>query len=126
MSWLKDLYQTYQNNQSQVGLYRDCKNPLLPVGHMLMSTQIEITLEQNGQLVNAEADDLRDTISPCSEQSMSRTSGVRAHPLNDCLEYLDRDFYKYAHKTLKDDGPKAKNPKTKKWSSVRDPDLTLP
>ena len=113
MSWLKDLYQTYQNNQPQVGLYRDCKNPLLPVGHMLMSTQIEITLEQNGQLVNAEADDLRDTISPCTEKSATRVKGY-SRPLNECLEYLDRDFYKYAHITLKDDGPKAKNPKTKK------------
>lgn len=96
MSWLKDLYDTYEAQTDAVGKYDDKgENPLLPVAHKLENTQVTITLGIKGNFLDAQAADLRDTIIPCSERSQGRTSGVAAHPLVDSLSYLAQDFGRY-------------------------------
>jgi len=96
MSWLKDLYDTYEAQTDAVGKYDDKgENPLLPVAHKLDNTQVVIILDAKGDFLDAQALDLRDTIIPCSERSQGRTAGVAAHPLVDSLSYISKDFGRY-------------------------------
>jgi CRISPR-associated protein Csd1 len=99
MSWIQKLYETYENCQSNVGLKNEeNKAPLLPISHILQKAQIEISIDQNGNLKGANQVSKEDafTIIPCTEESGSRSgSDPKCHPLCDKLQYLARDFCEY-------------------------------
>jgi CRISPR-associated protein Csd1 len=97
MSWLKDLYDTYEAQTDAVGKYDDKgANPLLPVCHILTKTCICVTLDTNGNFISSRAEALFDTISPCSEKSIARSgSQPPPHALSDSLDYLDTNSYKH-------------------------------
>ena len=80
MSWLNELYFTYEN---QYGVDNDCKTPLSPVAHMLAHAQIEITLDEMGSFAAARVlskeEDI--TVIPVTESSAGRSSGIAPHPL---------------------------------------------
>lgn len=101
MSWLNDLYLTYEACKSEVGVVRDEAAVLLPVAHSTQNAQIEIFLNEKGDFLRAEKLDKKKavTVIPVTEDSGSR-SGTAAfpHPLADKLEYLAGDYGNYAVK----------------------------
>lgn len=98
MSWMQDLYQTYENCQNQVGK-ESGKIPLNPVGHVTVKqAHIEIRLDKDGNFNGADVitdKDTARTIIPATEESAGRTSGLRPHPLSDKIQYTARDYAEF-------------------------------
>lgn len=96
LTWANKLLQTYEACSSKVG---DCSKEhiLLPIGHLIQRAQIEVTIDEDSNFMNAVAVDLEDanTILPVSEDSASRTSGISPHPLHDKLVYVAGDYGSY-------------------------------
>lgn len=101
MSWLNDLYLTYEACESEIGVVRDNAPVLLPIAHLTQNAQIEIVLNQKGEFLRAEKIDKSKavTVIPVTEDSGSR-AGTAAfpHPLADKLEYIAGDYGQYAKK----------------------------
>lgn len=98
MSWLLNLYNTYENCKSIAGdMPTDGKAPLLPQGHITTNAHIEITIDEDGNFKWASVIDKDEavTIIPCTESSSGRTSGEAPHPLCDKLQYIAADYKKY-------------------------------
>lgn len=110
MTWLKNLYETYENNTQLIGEFEKKNNDqeftLIPVSHTTQSAQIEVSLDINGNFVSAKVVDKNDasTIIPCTEASSSRTSAPVPHPLYDKLIYVAGDYLKYGG-TVKKNNP---------------------
>ena len=105
MSWVNELIDLYEINSDKIGVIeyrRDMPYVLLPPFHTTVTAQITVTIDQDGNFINAELVDLNDklTIIPVTEKSGSRTSGKEAHPLCDNLRYLAGDYPLY----VADDG----------------------
>ena len=101
MSWISDLYETYESNFDMRRLNSNADETPLPISHTTQNAQIEITIDQNGDFITAEAiadKDLALTIIPVTEDSAARSSGPCAHPLEDKLEYIAGDFSQYTGK----------------------------
>ncbi len=97
MSWLYNLYQTYENCAGRIGDKSE-PFPLLPIGHTTKEgTHICITLDHNGNFKRAKVLDKEDarSIIPVSEKSAGRTSGEAPHPLADQLQYLAKEYKSY-------------------------------
>ncbi|PKK39971.1 CRISPR-associated protein, Csd1 family [Clostridiaceae bacterium JG1575] len=98
MSWINSLLKTYDRNES------DKTSELTPICHMQQKVQIEITLDQYGNFLEADRVPQEDelTIIPCTEESAGR-SGTRPlpHPLVDKLQYIAGDFLDF-YKPSKD------------------------
>lgn len=95
MSWISKLYTTYKNCESLVGIKGDDdKTPLLPICHSTQNAQIEVTINEKGEFLNASIIDKKDsvTIIPVTEDSAARGNGVLPHPLFDKLQYLAGDY----------------------------------
>lgn len=93
MGLFQKAYETYENHKSLVGEYsyedKKFNEPLAPVGHIVTSAGIEITLTADGVFISAstvEKDNAK-TIIPVTEESSGRT-GTCAHPLCDNMGYL--------------------------------------
>lgn len=120
MSWLYELFQTYENCDSEVGKIVENRPVLLPIAHSTQNAQIEITLNESGGFVRAEEIPKEDavTIIPVTEDSGSRSSGIAPHPLADYLEYIAKDYGVY-----QPDAKKQKNEEYLKlleeWASSR-------
>lgn len=70
---------------------------LLPPFHTTVTAQITVTIDEDGNFLNAaivENDD-KLTIIPITEKSGSRTAGKEPHPLCDNLKYLAGDYEIY-------------------------------
>ncbi|MBQ9359545.1 MAG: type I-C CRISPR-associated protein Cas8c/Csd1 [Lachnospiraceae bacterium] len=90
MGLLQWAVETYDANESIVGVETEGKSPLAPIGHTLTNSQIEITLNSEGRFVNALKVDKSEgkIIIPVTEESAGRTVDPRAHPLCEQLGYL--------------------------------------
>lgn len=101
LSWLQQLYRTYENNADIVGEFQFKRNDqeyaLIPVAHTTQQAQIEVALDLEGNFMSAKVVDKQDasTIIPCTETSASRTSAAVPHPLHDKLMYVAGDFLQY-------------------------------
>lgn len=99
MSWMTRLYETYESNESQIGLRSDDeKAVLLPIAHIESSSHIEIIIDRDGNLITARllSSDEPKIIIPCSEASAGRAgSKPENHPLSDKLQYLAGDYQRY-------------------------------
>lgn len=93
MGLLQKAVETYDCHQAYVGKYRDGHTVLAPIGHIVASANLEITLNQDGLFCAACAVDKNapKIIIPATEASAGRTSGICAHPLCDQLGYLAPD-----------------------------------
>ena len=105
MSWVNELIDLYEINSDKIGSIeyrRDMPYVLLPPFHTTVTAQITVSIDQDGNFMNAELADLNDklTIIPVTEKSGSRTAGKEPHPLCDNLRYLAGDYKKY----YEDDG----------------------
>ena len=101
MSWLLNLYETYQSNLDRVGKIELKSNEqpfmLLPISHTTQTAHIEVRVTEDGEFHSAEVVDKENanTVIPTTEESASRTSGVAAYPLHDKLSYVAGDYAAY-------------------------------
>lgn len=87
MSWLNDLYLTYEACKGAEGL--------LPIAHLTQNAQLEVVLDGEGNFIRAYRVDKEDavTVIPVTEDSSSRSGkAVFPHPLSDKLEYIAGDY----------------------------------
>ena len=94
---LKTLADTYDANADLAGVDYN-GNFLLPISHSTFNAQIEMTIDQNGNLKEAREIQKGDdaiTIIPVTEDSAARSSGIAPHPLCDKLCYIAGDYSKY-------------------------------
>uniref|UniRef100_Q3ARV5 CRISPR-associated protein, Csd1 family n=1 Tax=Chlorobium chlorochromatii (strain CaD3) TaxID=340177 RepID=Q3ARV5_CHLCH len=96
MSWMQRLCETYDNAHNKVGDYND-DAILLPLYHTTMTCNIEVTLNENGEFVQAKPSEKKKIIIiPCTESSAGRSGdSPKAHPLSDKLQYIAGDFSHY-------------------------------
>ncbi|MEC2530509.1 type I-C CRISPR-associated protein Cas8c/Csd1, partial [Bacillus cereus] len=79
MSWLLNLYETYQSNLDRVGKiekkYNGQEYTLLPISHTTQSANIEVLITEEGEFHSATVIDKSDanTLIPCTEDSASRS-----------------------------------------------------
>lgn len=100
MSWIENLYVTYDNSKVNIG-YAEQGNqrPLLPICHITTQAHIEIVIDEDGncrgaRVITEKTDSV--TIHPSTEGSASRAgSKPRNHPLCDKLQYVAGDFVKF-------------------------------
>ncbi|WP_340002197.1 type I-C CRISPR-associated protein Cas8c/Csd1 [Oceanobacillus sp. FSL K6-0127] len=108
MSWLLNLYKTYDANEGQVGKIvkkrNDREYTLLPISHTTQNAHIEVTVDEDGDFLEAIELEKENTIIPCTEESASRAgSKVAPYPLHDKLSYVAGDFVKYGGKIKNQD-----------------------
>ncbi|WP_164218284.1 type I-C CRISPR-associated protein Cas8c/Csd1 [Virgibacillus sp. YIM 98842] len=103
MSWLQNLYKTYDANEGQVG--KTVKKPngqeytLLPISHTTQNAHIEVTVDEEGEFMRAIVLEKESTIIPSTEESASRAgSKIAPYPLHDKLSYVAGDFVKFGGK----------------------------
>lgn len=99
LGWIKKLYDTYENCSGLVGVRGTdvSKSPLLPLSHTIINANIEIVLDDCGNLVRARTlfKDESMTVAPCTEDSASRGNGNYPHALFDKLQYVAGDYTEY-------------------------------
>ncbi|MBE0335313.1 type I-C CRISPR-associated protein Cas8c/Csd1 [Paenibacillus sp. 23TSA30-6] len=110
MSWLLNLYETYESNIKCVGVfekkYNDREYTLLPISHTTQNAQIEVEITEQGDFHSARVLDKDEfsTLIPCTEKSASRAGSVVApYPLHDKLSYVAGDFVTYGGKIKKEE-----------------------
>lgn len=116
MSWIAQLVNTYDVNASLAGKpgVEGSKAVLPPIGHIIQNAQIEITVDGEGNFVQARAlsKEEQPTLMPSTPDSASRTSSPSPHPLHDKLVYVARDYDLYSEKKAQKGGKKEKHPYT--------------
>lgn len=104
MSWLLNLYETYESNLDYVGevaLRNEREYTLLPISHTTQNAHIEVLVTEDGEFHSARVLEKGDTntLIPCTEKSASRAGSVIApYPLHDKLSYVAGDFVAYGGK----------------------------
>lgn len=111
MSWLLNLYETYESNKDRVGeVEKNIYNrqyTLLPISHTTQTAHIEVLVTEKGEFHSASVIDKEDrnTLIPCTEESASRAGAkIAPYPLHDKLNYVAGDFVAYGGK-IKNDEP---------------------
>lgn len=100
MSWIQQLCKVYDANEREVGRSAEGQRPLRPLFHTSLQAQIELVINEKGELCRGRSRVLTDkqeqaTLLPCTEEAASRTSGARAFPLMDNLSYVAGDYPRY-------------------------------
>ena len=110
MSWLLNLYETYESNLGRVGVIEKDRNnkefTLLPVSHTTQNAHIEVFVTEDGDFHSASIVDKKDasTLIPCTEDAANRAgSKVAPYPLHDKLSYVAGDFVKYGGQIKKEE-----------------------
>ncbi len=95
MAWLKTLAETYDVYAGEAGVDRNGQAVLLPISHSTFNAQIEVTIDKDGNFLNAKKLEKGGdvvTIIPVTEDSATKTSGITPHPLCDKLCYIAGDY----------------------------------
>lgn len=97
MGLMKQAYDTYcALEKAYAGQYlSELKEPLVPVSHQIVSADIEITLDEEGNFLSASLADKSNAaiIIPVTEQSAGRTGETScAHPLCDQIRFLTPSY----------------------------------
>lgn len=95
MTWLKTLAETYDVYADLAGVDRNGQAVLLPISHSTFNAQIEVTIDKDGNFLNAKKLEKGGdvvTIIPVTEDSATKTSGITPHPLCDKLCYIAGDY----------------------------------
>lgn len=101
MSWLYELYETYEANKNVLGKIElnhwNKEVQLLPVAHAFQNAQIEVTIKTDGEFHSARVieKEKAPTLIPVTIESAGRTSKPTPHPLHDSLQYVAGDYEKY-------------------------------
>ncbi len=90
MGLLQKAVETYDAHAALVGKVQAAQQPLAPIGHTLTTAGIEITLDEQGYLVNAVqvGKDEGKFIIPVTEESAGRTRAFAPHPLCEQVGHL--------------------------------------
>ncbi|GKU82021.1 type I-C CRISPR-associated protein Cas8c/Csd1 [Niallia sp. NCCP-28] len=109
MSWLLNLYETYESNLDQVGKiekkYNGQEYTLLPVSHTTQTAHIDVIVTEEGEFHFANIINKSDanTLIPCTEDSASRAGAVVSpYPLHDKISYVAGDFVAYGGQIKKE------------------------
>ncbi|WP_127531140.1 type I-C CRISPR-associated protein Cas8c/Csd1 [Paenibacillus kobensis] len=111
MSWLLNLYETYEANLDLVGKiekkHNDQEYTLLPVSHTTQTAHIEVYITEDGQYHSAsviEDKNEANTLIPCTEDSASRAgSKIAPYPLHDKLSYVAGDYAAFGGEIKKEE-----------------------
>ncbi|WP_127573148.1 type I-C CRISPR-associated protein Cas8c/Csd1 [Paenibacillus xylaniclasticus] len=111
MSWLLNLYETYEANLDLVGKiekrHNDQEYTLLPVSHTTQTAHIEVYITEDGEYHSASVIiDKNDanTLIPCTEDSASRAgSKIAPYPLHDKLSYVAGDYVAFGGEIKKEE-----------------------
>lgn len=101
MSWMQNLYQTYEASMGAIGAINNVngkeRDVLLPVGHTLLRTSVQVNLAADGSFVSASRDKGHGLLvcAPCTEGSESRTGNSSPHALFDQLKYIAGDYAEF-------------------------------
>ena len=87
MGLLQKAVETYDAMEHLAGVITEGVEPLAPVGHICTNAAIEITIDQEGNYVQASKVDQK-IIIPATEKSAGRTSAPAPHPLCDQIGYI--------------------------------------
>ena len=108
MSWLYDLYQTYEANQDLVGKFVRTswgkEIVLLPTAHAYQNAQVEVRVKPNGEFYEAKVIPKEEaaTVISVTIESAGRTSKPTPHGLHDGLQYVAGDFEAFGGSYKKD------------------------
>jgi len=95
MSWMKALYETYENCEAEnLGILTE-RTPLLPICHSQQNSHIHIILDEKGDFRSASVIPKAEAscIIPVTEGSAGRAGAkVAPHPLFDKLQYVTHDY----------------------------------
>lgn len=96
MGLMEQAYGTYCAMEKRyVGIYGEATEPLVPISHQIINADIEITLNEAGDLLNAcmIAKKNAAITAPLTEQSSGRTGDTTcAHPLCDQVRFLTPQY----------------------------------
>jgi len=97
MGLFQQAIKTYDSMEKMglVGKYEEGKEPLAPIGHNTIRAGIVISINMNGEFIDAEKVNMN-IIIPVSELSSGRTSTSainHPHPISDKLKYIINDIY---------------------------------
>lgn len=102
MSWLLNLYETYEANIDRVGViekrWNEQEYTLLPISHTTQTAHIEVEITEDGEFHSAEVIEKSEgiTVIPTTDASASRTStAIAPYPLHDKLSYVAGDYVAY-------------------------------
>ena len=89
MSWMNQLYQTYEQ-----GLLLELSEDkrLMPISHTLQNAHINIVIDGEGNFRRASVLKKTQVMLPATEKSAGRTAGDVPHPLADKLQYIAADY----------------------------------
>ena len=108
MSWLLNLYETYEANLDRVGKPEMKRNgepyTLLPICHTTQTAHIEVVVTEDGSFHSATVvESNANTLIPCTEDSANRAgSKVAPYPLHDKLSYVAGDAASFGGEFKKD------------------------
>ena len=99
MSWIKNLYDTYEKNKAMIAK-EETGSVLLPIFHITSKSHLTVSLNEKGEFVDAiPVEGEGNIIIPCTEESSVRAgSKAASHVLNDKIQYLAKDYDKYGSK----------------------------
>lgn len=110
MSWLLNLYETYEANLDRVGKiekkHNDQEYTLLPVSHTTQNAHIEVTITEDGEFHSATviAKSGASTLIPCTEDAANRAgSKIAPYPLHDKLSYVAGDYMAFGGEIKKEE-----------------------
>jgi CRISPR-associated protein Csd1 len=106
MSWMSQLYDTYENN---IEKSKADKFVMEPMAHRNKNVQVEVILDKDGNFCGARklSEEEENTIIPVTEDSDNRTSKMIApHMLTDSLPYVAGDYEYYCKNEEKEDAKK--------------------
>lgn len=90
MSWIQELYDTYEKCN---GAPQFANDPLMPVSHTRQQAHVEIVLNDRGNFLRAKSVQKEETTIPATEESAGRTGKQPPpHPLCDKVRYCALDY----------------------------------
>lgn len=123
MSWMKRLYEVYENNKDQVGEFiqrgKGQRFTLVPLSHVSQNAQIEVLLDTSGNFFNASVipKEESSTIVPATLDSANRAgSKVAPHYIHDKLSYVAGDYIAYGGNEKRADHFKCYIKQMREWS----------
>ncbi|MED4352801.1 type I-C CRISPR-associated protein Cas8c/Csd1 [Schinkia azotoformans] len=110
MSWLLNLYETYESNIDRVGViekkYNDQEFTLLPISHTTQNAHIEVEITEDGEFHSARVIDKNDaeTLVPCTKDAGGKaSSNAVPYPLHTKIPFAAGDFVAYGGKIKKEE-----------------------
>ncbi|WP_164512070.1 type I-C CRISPR-associated protein Cas8c/Csd1 [Lacticaseibacillus daqingensis] len=98
MTIYQELVATFDENADEVGRFDSAGQTLMPLAHVSVKVDYQISINEAGKFVGARAlaDDERLTVIPATITAAGRANNVAAFPLHDKIKYVAGDFAPYA------------------------------